>query len=72
MKNAEGVASDMRERSGNEEYAASVYDLSGRKIKGQENSKQLVNSSTRELVNSLKKGIYIVNGKKYTLSHDKP
>jgi len=48
----------------NEEFAAAVYDLSGRKIKGQENSNQLVNS--------LKKGIYIVNGKKYTLSHDKP
>jgi len=31
-----------------------IYDLAGR----------LVNSSTRQLVNSLKKGIYIVNGKK--------
>ena len=32
-----------------------VYDLSGR---------QLVNSSTCQLVNSLKKGLYIINGKK--------
>ena len=47
-----------------------VYDLSGRRItgqgarsKGQENSNQLVNSSTRQLVNSLKKGIYIIDGK---------
>ncbi len=47
-----------------------IYDLSGRRItwqgarsKGQENSNQLVNSSTRQLVNSLKKGIYIIDGK---------
>ena len=32
-----------------------IYDLSGR---------QLVNSSTRQLVNSLKKGLYIIDGKK--------
>ena len=31
-----------------------IYDLSGR----------LVNSSTRQLVNSLKNGVYIVNGRK--------
>ncbi|MBO4839667.1 MAG: M60 family metallopeptidase [Bacteroidaceae bacterium] len=36
------------------EGEGAVYDLSGR----------LVNLSTRQLVNSLKKGIYIVNGKK--------
>ena len=38
----------------NEESAAAVYDLSGR----------LVNLSTRQLVNSLKKGVIIVGGKK--------
>ena len=48
-----------------------IYDLAGRRIKGQgaggkeqEVTSQLVNSSTRQPVNSLKKGIYIVNGKK--------
>ena len=35
--------------------AGAIYDLSGR---------QLVNSSTRQLVNSLKKGLYIIDGKK--------
>ena len=41
-------------RTRNDESTNAVYDLSGR----------LVNLSTRQLVNSLKKGIYIVNGKK--------
>ena len=54
VKNAEGVASDMRERSGNEEFAAAVYDLSGRRM---------FNAQCSTL-NGLKKGIYIVNGKK--------
>ena len=48
MKNAEGVASDMRERSGNEESSEGVvYDLSGRRM-----------------LNGLKKSVYIQNGKK--------
>ena len=40
------------------ESKGAIYDLSGRK---------LVNLSTRQLVNSLKKGIYIQNGKKTSI-----
>ncbi|MBO4840351.1 MAG: hypothetical protein J5524_04545 [Bacteroidaceae bacterium] len=50
----EDDADGIRPLSGSPEGERSVYDLSGR----------LVNLSTRQLVNSLKKGIYIVNGKK--------
>ena len=44
-------------RMKNDESANAVYDLSGR----------LVNLSTRQLVNSSKKGVYIVNGKKIAI-----
>ena len=50
----EDDADSLRPLSGSPEGERSVYDLNGR----------LVNLSTRQLVNSLKKGIYIVNGKK--------
>ena len=50
----EDEADSLRPLSGSPEGERAVYDLSGR----------LVNSSTRQLVNSLKKGIYIINGKK--------
>ena len=49
------ISEELRVKS--EESANTAYDLSGR----------LVNLSTRQLVNSLKKGVYIVNGKKRIL-----
>ena len=49
---ADGINEELRGK--NEEFAAAVYDLAGRKINGQ-----------RSMLNGqLKKGVYIINGKK--------
>ena len=43
-----------------------IYDLSGRRITGQ-GARSKGQENSRQLVNSLKKGIYIVNGKKVAI-----
>ena len=48
------VNEELRMKS--EEFATAVYDLAGRRVLGQ--------GASNQLVNSLKKGLYIVNGRK--------
>ena len=58
------ISEELRVKS--EESAAAVYDLSGRKVQGAR-SKGQEDSSLFILHSSLKKGVYIVNGKKRIL-----
>ena len=52
------VNEELRVKS--EEFATAVYDLAGRRVMGQEN----VNDNVNVNHSSLKKGVYIVNGRK--------